>query len=120
MSYAIGKVIYGVTYSQVSNELKSLFKNEQFIKEYGDALEEWGFEETYSGSAMEPVAWFGPSITSINECKNFTLESLNDKINENLTTHKETFKKKLKEAPEAIRKIVEKHQPKVWIVWGTS
>lgn len=124
MSYAIGRVIYGIVGNEKLNrQLKDFWGEEDF----SELMEKWGFEWLYEGTAP----WFfGALLDEIDETENVDLvefvmknisispmESGQERFKPNISAQTE-WNKKLQVLPEMIRKLIP--EPKLLIVWESS
>lgn len=110
MSYAIGKIIYGVTYDgSDTNPLTKLIKAKE---DWSDILcDKFGFESLYESPTL---CWFGIELGEIDECEDVDLETLPKPT--------EDTKKQYFEKLKSVNKKFGDHMknPKWMIVWDHS
>lgn len=134
MSYAIGKIVYGLDASEDStflsilerwlneNQDSDIHEIELFVEDASDpeSFQENWCEKYYSGNGPTPAV-FGVALrASISECSNISIAEINS-ISKVTPEILEKFNKKWNSLPESLRnKISSQLTPEVFILWTSS
>lgn len=126
MTYAIGNIIYGInlTYGPYDNK-PDLFADhrDELSDLVGDHVD--GFDGAYSGSGDSNPEWFGLSMSEFDECSDLTGAKMIEKCTAT-DDHRAQYAdllEKLRTNPDIsneLKALIERTEPTVHIIWGTS
>lgn len=126
MAYAIGNIIYGINLTHSPYDSKpDLFEGHR--DEISDLMgdHEEGFDGAYSGSGDSNPEWFGLRMTEFDECNDLSGAQMIAKCTAS-DDHRAQYADlldKLRVNPNVsneLKALIEKTEPAVHIVWGSS
>ena len=126
MAYAIGNIIYGInlTHSPYLSKPDPFKEFRDEISDIMDARDE-GFDSAYSGNGDSQPEWFGLSMSEFDECSDLTGAKMIEKCTAT-DDHRAQYAnllEKLRANPDIsneLKAMIERTEPTVHIIWGTS